>query len=133
MSQAMLDEVQKEQCMLSVMQLALLVQASGRIEIRWAVQMLSTRKRKDVKIADIKVQVYLFAFDCLYLNGKNLLSEPLTARREALTSALVETPDQLQFAQFKVRLEASMLGRRCGFGHDMLLALELGSHGPAAL
>ena len=65
--------------------------------------MLSTRKRKDVKIADIKVQVYLFAFDCLYLNGKNLLSEPLTARREALTSALVETPDQLQFAQFKVR------------------------------
>ena len=65
-------------------------------------QMLSTRARKNVKIADIKVQVYLFAFDCLYLNGRNILGEPLTARREALKSALVETPDQLQFAQFKV-------------------------------
>ena len=64
--------------------------------------MLSTRARKNVKIADIKVQVYLFAFDCLYLNGRNILGEPLTARREALKSALVETPDQLQFAQFKV-------------------------------
>ena len=62
--------------MLSVMQLALLVQASGRIEIRCAAQMLSTRKRKDVKIADIKVQVYLFAFDCLYLNGKTSSASP---------------------------------------------------------
>jgi DNA ligase-1 len=33
-------------------------------------QVLSTRKRKDVKEEDIKVQVCVFAFDCLYLNGE---------------------------------------------------------------
>lgn len=33
-------------------------------------QILSTRKRKDVKEKDIKVIVCLFAFDLLYLNGE---------------------------------------------------------------
>jgi hypothetical protein len=33
-------------------------------------QVLSTRKRKDVKEEDITVRVAVFAFDCLYLNGK---------------------------------------------------------------
>lgn len=33
-------------------------------------QVLSTRKRKDVKEEDIKVQVAVFGFDCLYLNGE---------------------------------------------------------------
>jgi DNA ligase-1 len=33
-------------------------------------QALSTRKRKDVNIADIEIQVCLFAFDILYLNGE---------------------------------------------------------------
>lgn len=33
-------------------------------------QILSTRKRKDVKEEDIKVQVAIYAFDCLYLNGE---------------------------------------------------------------
>jgi DNA ligase 1 len=33
-------------------------------------QELSRRKRKDVKIEDIKVRVALFAFDLLYLNGE---------------------------------------------------------------
>lgn len=32
-------------------------------------QELSRRKRKDVKVEDIKVRVCLFAFDLLYLNG----------------------------------------------------------------
>ncbi len=50
--------------------------------------MLSTRKRKDVSVADIKVQVVVFAFDCLYLNGKSLLQAPLTERRQALYSAI---------------------------------------------
>lgn len=33
-------------------------------------QELSRRKRKDVKVEDILVQVCLFAFDLLYLNGE---------------------------------------------------------------
>ena len=33
-------------------------------------QELSRRKRKDVKVEDILVQVCLFGFDLLYLNGK---------------------------------------------------------------
>ena len=33
-------------------------------------QVLSTRKRKDVKEEEITVQVAIFAFDCLYMNGE---------------------------------------------------------------
>jgi len=33
-------------------------------------QQLMTRKRKDVKVEDVKVQVCVFAFDLLYLNGE---------------------------------------------------------------
>eukprot|EP01026_Neomeris_dumetosa_P063074 TRINITY_DN5982_c0_g1_i2.p1 TRINITY_DN5982_c0_g1~~TRINITY_DN5982_c0_g1_i2.p1 ORF type:complete len:728 (-),score=114.77 TRINITY_DN5982_c0_g1_i2:371-2533(-) len=61
-------------------------------------QVLSTRARKDVKIKDLKVQVCVFAFDCLYLNGKVLLGEALTVRREALYSALKEEKKELRFA-----------------------------------
>lgn len=66
-------------------------------------QVLSTRKRKDVEVADIKVQVCLFAFDCLYLNGTMLLQRPLTERRAALSQAVHEKPGELQYALFKVR------------------------------
>ena len=43
-------------------------------------QTLSTRKRKDVNIEDIKVRVALFIFDCIFLNGKSLIKEPLKKR-----------------------------------------------------
>lgn len=51
---------------------------------------------------DIKVQVCLYAFDCLYLNGSALLREPLTRRREALYGALKEVPGRMRFASYKV-------------------------------
>lgn len=44
-------------------------------------QTLSTRKRKEEKAEEVKVQVIVQAFDILYLNGKPLLREPLTKRR----------------------------------------------------
>jgi DNA ligase-1 len=47
-------------------------------------QVLSTRKRKDVNASDIKVQVCVFAFDLLYLNGEPLLRHTLKERRRIL-------------------------------------------------
>ena len=67
-------------------------------------QVLSTRARKDVKVADIKVQVCLYAFDCLYLNGDILCDKPLTERREALYSAINEKESALAYATAKVCL-----------------------------
>jgi hypothetical protein len=58
----------------------------------------------------------VFAFDCLSIDGRTLLREPLTARREALYSALEPAPGQLEFATAKVRgvLEALARGRGMG-------------------
>lgn len=64
--------------------------------------MLSTRARKEVALADVKVQVCVYAFDCLYYNGASLLHEPLTKRRDVLHSALVEKPGQLAHATTKI-------------------------------
>jgi hypothetical protein len=66
-------------------------------------QVFSTRKRKDVKVEDIKIQVCLFAFDCLYRNGAMLLQRPLSERREALRASVAEKPGELQFAVTKAR------------------------------
>jgi len=62
-------------------------------------QRLSTRARKDVTLSNIKVQVCIFCFDCLYLNGVSLLSKPLTERREALYSSIETEPGIIQFAE----------------------------------
>ena len=77
-------------------------------------QVLSTRKRKDVEVADIKVQVCLFAFDCLYLNGSMLLQRPLTERRAALSQAVHEKPGELQYALFKVWPPPLQVCTACG-------------------
>lgn len=39
-------------------------------------QQLMTRKRKDVKIEEVKVKVCVFAFDLLFLNGKVFILAP---------------------------------------------------------
>ena len=55
------------------------------------------------------LQVCIYAFDCLYLNGEALLRRPLTERRAALYSALEEQPGKLQFATAKVSRDVEEL------------------------
>ena len=69
--------------------------ASGKI---LPFQVLSTRKRGTVTAAEVTVPVCLFAFDCLYKDGETLLRRPLSERREALASSLVERPGEVQLA-----------------------------------
>ncbi|KAK7404796.1 hypothetical protein VNO78_05755 [Psophocarpus tetragonolobus] len=61
-------------------------------------QMLSTRARKKVELADIKVNVCVYAFDLLYLNGQALLQENLRVRREHLYASFEEESGFFQFA-----------------------------------
>src|SRR5690606_8769846 len=60
-----------------------------------------TRKKKDVATADVKVRVYIFAFDLLYLNGKSMCKETLEERRRNLHECFTEVPGEFQFAKFQ--------------------------------
>ncbi|XP_037675417.1 DNA ligase 1 isoform X1 [Choloepus didactylus] len=61
-------------------------------------QVLTTRKRKEVDASEIQVQVCLYAFDLIYLNGESLLREPLSRRRQLLRENFVETEGEFVFA-----------------------------------
>ncbi|TAQ87616.1 hypothetical protein B7494_g4066 [Chlorociboria aeruginascens] len=62
-------------------------------------QTLTNRARKDVAIGSIKVQVCLFAFDLMYLNGESLLNRPFRERRELLRSLFTEIPRQFTWVK----------------------------------
>ena len=72
-------------------------------------QILSTRGRKNIDEKDIKVNVAIYAFDCLFLNGVNLLQEPLTKRREALYGAFKEVPGEFMFVTAKTSRDVDEL------------------------
>lgn len=55
-------------------------------------QTLANRARKDVVIQSVKIDVCLFAFDLMYLNGEELLNRPFRERRSLLRSLFVEMP-----------------------------------------
>ncbi|GLU02548.1 hypothetical protein SLE2022_197940 [Rubroshorea leprosula] len=61
-------------------------------------QTLSTRARKNVEVKDIKVDVCIFAFDILYLNGQPLIQEQLKVRKERLKDSFGEEPGFFQFS-----------------------------------
>lgn len=61
-------------------------------------QQLMTRKRKDVKIEDVKVKVCVFAFDLLYLNGAALVEQPLRERRAQLAASFAPAEGEFSFA-----------------------------------
>ncbi|EPX74815.1 ATP-dependent DNA ligase Cdc17 [Schizosaccharomyces octosporus yFS286] len=62
-------------------------------------QKLATRKRKDVKLEEIKVRAGLFAFDILYLNGQSLLDAPFSERRKHLYSMFQPVTGEFDFAK----------------------------------
>lgn len=64
-----------------------------------AFQTLTNRARKDVAIGAINIDVCLFAFDLMYLNGEGLLSRPFRERRGLLRSLFVEVPNQFTWVK----------------------------------
>ncbi|XP_010892858.3 DNA ligase 1 [Esox lucius] len=62
-------------------------------------QVLTTRKRKDVDAADVKVQVCVYAFDLLYLNGESLVKQTLSRRRALLKESFQEKEGEFVFAR----------------------------------
>ncbi|KAK0711502.1 hypothetical protein B0H67DRAFT_585542 [Lasiosphaeris hirsuta] len=61
-------------------------------------QQLMTRKKKDVKIEDVKVKVCVFAFDLLYLNGESVVEKSLRERRELLHKSFRTIEGEFSFA-----------------------------------
>lgn len=61
-------------------------------------QVLSTRKRKDAVETEIKVQVCVFMFDLLYLNGEPLVQKSFLERRKLLQEYFQEVEGTWKFA-----------------------------------
>ncbi|ETS76746.1 DNA ligase 1 [Pestalotiopsis fici W106-1] len=61
-------------------------------------QQLMTRKKKDVKIEDVKIKVCVFAFDLLFLNGEAVVEKPLRERRELLHKSFQPVEGEFAFA-----------------------------------
>lgn len=61
-------------------------------------QQLMTRKKKDVKVEDVKVKVCVFAFDLLYLNGEAVVEKSLRERRELLHKSFQPVEGEFSFA-----------------------------------
>ena len=64
-----------------------------------AFQTLTNRARKDVTIGAVKIDVCLFSFDLMYLNGESLLDRPFRERRGLLRSLFVEVPYQFTWVK----------------------------------
>ncbi|KAK5729594.1 hypothetical protein LTR17_011781 [Elasticomyces elasticus] len=62
-------------------------------------QILANRARKDVVIQSVKVDVCLYSFDLMYLNGEELLNRPFRERRSLLRSLFVEIPNHFSWVK----------------------------------
>ncbi|KAK0750209.1 putative DNA ligase I [Schizothecium vesticola] len=62
-------------------------------------QTLTNRARKDVAIGSITIDVCLFSFDLMYLNGQPLLDRPFRERRDMLRSLFLPVPNRFTWVQ----------------------------------
>ncbi|RPA82251.1 putative DNA ligase I [Ascobolus immersus RN42] len=62
-------------------------------------QTLSNRGRKDVLIKDVEIDVCFFGFDCMMINGEEMMSRPFRERRELLRSLFTEVPGQFTWVK----------------------------------
>ena len=62
-------------------------------------QTLANRARKDVVIGTVTIDVCLFSFDLMYLNGEELLNRPFRERRSLLKSLFVEIPHHFTWVE----------------------------------
>ncbi|KAI0968383.1 hypothetical protein F4678DRAFT_442883 [Xylaria arbuscula] len=62
-------------------------------------QTLTNRARKDVAIGSITIDVCLFAFDLMYLNGQPLLDRSFRERRSLLRSLFVEVSNRFTWVR----------------------------------
>ena len=61
-------------------------------------QVLMSRKKKEVSLSELKVQVCLFVFDFIYLNGEKLLDHTFRERRQIMQDNIPVIPGQLEYA-----------------------------------
>jgi DNA ligase-1 len=62
-------------------------------------QTLAGRGRKNIVLGSITVDVCLFSFDLMYLNGESLLDRPFRERRELLKSLFEEVPNHFTWVK----------------------------------
>ena len=62
-------------------------------------QILANRARKDVVVQSVTIDVCLFAFDLMYLNGEELLDRSFRERRSLLRSLFVEIPNNFTWVK----------------------------------
>jgi DNA ligase-1 len=62
-------------------------------------QTLANRARKDVAVTSVTIDVCLFSFDLMYLNGEELLDRPFRERRNLLRSLFIEIPHHFTWVQ----------------------------------
>ncbi|KAL0265983.1 UNVERIFIED_CONTAM: hypothetical protein PYX00_011700 [Menopon gallinae] len=63
-------------------------------------QILSTRKRKNVNINQIKVSICIYAFDILYFNNNSVINNKLCERRKILFDNFNEIVGKFRFVTF---------------------------------
>eukprot|EP01084_Bolivina_argentea_P091004 163885_1 len=72
---------------------------------------LITRKRKNVSASDITVSVCIYAFDCLLMNDKPLISLPFDQRRAALHDSFKEINGEFCFAHHRDTSDAEEISQ----------------------